>query len=214
MPDDPLARAARVTARRSFLTRVAGFLATVPLVDRYMRKVTRTALRNESAASSQPNVAQLSALAAAVLPTELGAEGTARAVGSFQRWMDGYRPGAEVNHGYGTARIERLDGDPRPQWRSQLSALDADARRAGGASFAALSIAQRQAIVRTALAGERGETLPSPLAARHVALALLAHFYESPEANDLCYEAQIGRQQCRPLAAQAQRPVALSRRGR
>jgi hypothetical protein len=214
MPDDPLAHAAHLTARRSFLTRVAGFLATLPLVDRHMRKVTRTASPKETAASPQPNAAQLSALAAAVLPTELGAEGTARAVASFQRWMDGYRPGAEVNHGYGTARIERLDADPRPQWRSQLSALDGDARRAGGASFAALSIAQRQTIVRTALAGERSETLPSPLAARHVALALLAHFYESPEANDLCYEAQIGRQQCRPLAAQAQRPVALNRRGR
>ena len=92
--------------------------------------------------------------------------------------------------------------------------LDADARRHGGQSFAALAQEQRQALVRTSLAGERGEGLPSPLAARHVAIALLAHFYESPAATDLCYDARIGRQQCRPLAAQAQAPVSLDRRPR
>jgi len=30
---------------------------------------------------------------------ELGADGVSRAVAEFQRWMDGYRPGAEANHG-------------------------------------------------------------------------------------------------------------------
>ena len=185
-------------------------LAALPLIDRHVARFARPS----SATAAQPNATQLAALAAAVLPAELGAAGTSRAATDFQRWMDGYRPGAEVNHGYGTARIERLNADPRPQWRSQLSALDADARRAGGRSFAGLPVDQRQAIVRTALAGERGESLPAPLAARHSALALLAHFYESPAATDLCYESQIGRQQCRPLAAQSERPVALGRRGR
>jgi hypothetical protein len=90
--------------------------------------------------------------------------------------------------------------------------LDADARRAGAPSFAVLPREARQAIVRTAIAGERGDSLPSPLAARHVAVALLAHFYDSPAATDLCYDARIGRQQCRPLAAQRQQPVPLTRR--
>ena len=211
MPDGPVVPAAREVARRSFLSRVAGLLATIPLVDRHLLRVSRV---RGAAPSTQPNATLLGALAAAVLPTELGSAGVTRAAANFQRWMDEYRPGAEVNHGYGTARIERLEGDLRPQWRSQLAALDSDARRSGGKSFAALSIEQRQAIVRTALSGERGESLPSPLTARHVALALMAHFYESPEANDLCYEAQIGRQQCRPLATQSQRPVALSRGAR
>ena len=210
MPDAPLAPSVPEPARRSFLARIAGMLAALPLIDRHAERIAR---RSRSI-PAQPNASQLAALAAAVLPAELGSTGMSRAVADFQRWMDGYRPGAEINHGYGTGRIERLEADPRPQWRSQLSALDADARRAGGQSFAALTVEQRQAIVRTALAGERGETLPSPLAARHVALALLAHFYESPLATDLCYESQIGRQQCRPLAAQRQQPVALARRGR
>jgi hypothetical protein len=66
--------------------------------------------------------------------------------------------------------------------------------------------------VRTALAGERGDALPTPLAAKHIAVALLAHFYDSPAATDLAYDARIRRQQCRPLAGQGQKPVALGRR--
>jgi hypothetical protein len=38
---------------------------------------------------------------------------------------------------------------------------------------------------------------------------MLAHFYESPEAADLCYEAQIGKNQCRPLAASLRKPLPL-----
>jgi hypothetical protein len=212
MPDAPVAAPTTPEQpRRSFLARVAGVMAAWPLLDRRTIRFTRG---SSTGAQSQPNAAVLSALGTAILPSELGAEGRTRAVAEFQRWMDGYRPGAEANHGYGTGRIERLAADPRPQWQSQLTALDADARRLGGPSFAALPVEQRQSIVRAALAGERGESLPSPLAARHVALALLAHFYDSSAANDLCSEAEIGRQQCRPLAAQRQQPVALARRPR
>lgn len=200
-------------ARRAFVARLAGMLATWPLLGRRLGAMPYTRFGATAVAGLAPNATLLDALGDAVLPAELGPDGTARAVAEFQRWMDGYRPGAEANHGYGTGRIDSVAADPRPQWRAQLTALDAEARRAG-ASFASLSRERRQAIVRTALAGERGESLPSPLVARHVAVALLAHFYDSPAATDLCYDAQIGRQQCRPLAAQAQQPVALTRRAR
>jgi hypothetical protein len=190
--------------RRTFVARLAGLMAAWPLLGRRLSVgIPRFA----------PNASLLEALGDAVLPAELGPYGTTRAVNEFRQWMDGYRPGAEANHGYGTGRIDRVPADPRPQWRAQLASLDTEARR-GGISFASLSRERRQAIVRTALAGERGESLPSPLAARHIAVALLAHFYESPLATDMCYDAQIGRQQCRPLAAQAQHPVALARRPR
>jgi hypothetical protein len=160
-----------------------------------------------------PNADILASLGDAVLPAELGPNGSAHAVAEFQRWMDAYRPDAEANHGYGTGRIERLPADPRPRWQAQLAALESEVRRSGGSSFVSLAREQRQGMVREMLAAERGETLPSPLGARHVALALLAHFYDSAAATDLCYDAQIGRQQCRPLAAQRQQPVALGRRG-
>ena len=197
------------TPRRSFVARVASALVAVPLLGPKL-------LANRAAPTSvQPNDTALSALGDAVLPSELGSDGVRRAVGDFQRWMDGYRPDAEAAHGYGTGRIDHLPADPRPAWRTQLQALDAEARRTGGGqSFASLTRERRQALVRSALAGERGESLPSPLVAKHVALALLAHFYDSSAATDLCYESQIGRQQCRPLAAQAERPTPLARRGR
>ena len=209
---DSASSRSRVThPRRSFLARMAGIATALPLFGwRFPRPVHVAA--GGVPTGSQPNAATLAALGAAVLPSDLGADGTTRVVADFQRWMAGYRPGAEANHGYGTGRIERVPTDPRPRWNAQLAALDTDARRSGGQSFAALPRERRQALVRAALAGERGEALPSPLAARHVALALLAHFYDSPAATDLCYNARIGRQQCRPLAAQRDQPVALGRR--
>jgi hypothetical protein len=199
--------------RRAFVARLAGVIATWPFVSSRLGAIVASRFGILPASERVPNASLLDALGDAVLPAELGPSGVTRAVGAFQQWMDQYRPGAEANHGYGTGRIESVPADPRPHWRDQLAALDSAARR-DGVSFGSLSRERRQAVVRTALAGERGESLPSPLAARHVAVALLAHFYDSPAATDLCYEAEIGRQQCRPLAAQTQKPVVLERRGR
>lgn len=216
MSDDrSIARLAtpNATPRRTFVARLAGVMASWPVIGR--ARVPRAfAGTPDRVALERPNVAVLGALGDAVLPAELGPEGIARAVSEFERWMAGYRPGAEANHGYGTGKIERLPADPRPAWRAQLDALDAEARRNGAQSFATLSRDRRQLLVRTALAVERGESFPNPLLARHVALALLAHFYDSAAAADLCYSAEIGRQQCRPLAAQRDQPVALGRRAR
>ena len=199
--------------RRTFVARVTGLLAAWPALGRVRLSRAVLAFTRSGTPAAQPNATLLDAVGDAVLPAELGPQGITRAVAEFQRWMDAYQPGAEANHGYGTGRIERLPADPRPQWRSQLAALDAEARRTGQ-SFTALSRDRRQTLLRAALAGERGDAMPNPLMAKHVALALLAHFYDSPAATDLCYRAQIGRQQCRPLAAQHERPVALTRAGR
>lgn len=200
------------TPRRTFVARVTGLLAAWPVLGRMGLSRAAPAVAHVAPASGPPNATLLGALGDTILPAELGEQGIARAVADFQRWMDGYRPGAEANHGYGTGKIERLPADPRPQWRAQLAALDAEARRTGQ-SFSALARDRRQTLVRAALAGERGDAMPNPLLAKHVALALLAHFYDSPAATDLCYRAQIGRQQCRPLAAQREQPVALARAG-
>jgi hypothetical protein len=201
MPDDRSiipAATPNAAPRRTFVARLAGLIASWPVIGR--ATVSRAfAGQPDRTGLSQPNAALLGALGDAVLPAELGAPGVARAVAEFERWMTGYRPGAEANHGYGTGKIERLPADPRPAWRAQLEALDVEAR---------------QSLIRTALAGERGESFPNPLLARHIALAMLAHFYDSAVATDLCYDAEIGRQQCRPLAAQREQPVALGRRAR
>ena len=47
-------------------------------------------------------------------------------------------------------------------------------------------------------------------AAPHIALALLSHFYHGSEANDLCYESRIGKENCRPLVQSARKPLPLA----
>jgi hypothetical protein len=157
----------------------------------------------------------LLALSAAILPSEIGTDGARRAAESLQKWIAGYRVGAEVNHGYGSARIRTTEADPSTRWALQLRTLDMDARRAHGQGFAGLAVEQRRALVRAQLASDRATTLPGDIVgASHVALALLGSFYGSAEATDLCYEAAIGRNACRPLAQVTQRPVPLRRNGR
>ena len=72
-----------------------------------------------------------------------------------------------------------------------------------------LPVADRAELVCAALKGQRLDRMPGVADAAHVALALLAHFYESPGAADLCYDAQIGKNQCRPLAASPRKPLPL-----
>ncbi|HEV8611963.1 MAG TPA: hypothetical protein VGQ73_00545, partial [Gemmatimonadales bacterium] len=73
-------------------------------------------------------------------------------------------------------------------------------------------MAERQALVRAALEGQRFGGLPALDRAPHLSIGLLAFFYGSPEANDLCYQARIGNQTCRPLGASAERPLPLVRK--
>src|SRR4051812_11612885 len=82
--------------RRAFVARVAGIMAAWPLLGRRVSLATIP--------RGAPNASLLDALGDAVLPAELGPNGTTRAVNAFQQWMDAYRPGAEANHGYGTGR--------------------------------------------------------------------------------------------------------------
>ena len=154
--------------------------------------------------------ASLLALGETVLPAELGPDGIQRAVGAFQTWLQGYRPAVEVTHGYGTGNLEYTPAHPGPGWAAQLEALDLEARQRFGAAFATLSADQRDAMVRRQLARERVDRLPDPVQARHVAVGLLAHWTQSPEATNLCYRAKIDPTTCRPLADQVSRPEPLA----
>ena len=186
-------------SRRSFLGALAAAVPAVSLVRR------AHALAVDELASSPRT---LQALGEAVLPMELGSAETARVVRDFQRWIAGYREGAEVLHGYGTSQLERAGPTPATRWMAQLDALDAAARTLGGGtrSFAALPLARRRQLVQRELDAIKADRIPPVARARHVALALLAHYYGSSEATDRCYRASIGRQGCRPLAAPSRKP--------
>ena len=154
--------------------------------------------------------ATLAAVGEVVLPGELGAAGRAGAVDAFVAWVAGYAPVAERMHGYGYADVRYLPPDPAPGWGAQLDGLELLARRSRGASFAALPITDRRTLVESALASTPGDRLPAPIAAGHVALALLSHWASSPAAWDLAYGARITPATCRPLGDAPRRPLPLA----
>jgi len=145
-------------------------------------------------------------LADAVLPSELSVDARLRAVHSFKAWIDEYKEGAELVHGYGTSALRFQRPSPKPRWAAQLERM--------GSRFSALGARPRreqvQAVVRDELKGERIDRMPAVGQASHVAVALLAFYYGLPEANDLCYNAKIGRQTCRPLAQNSRKPLPIA----
>jgi len=190
-----------VITRRRFLASLA---AALP--------VAAVARRAHAAAvahlTSEP--ATLDALAEVVLPSAaLGKAALASEVAAFRDWGAGYREGAELNHGYGTSRLRMLGPTPMTRWSTQLDDLDAQAKAKHQRAFHELPPGDRVDLVRASLQGQRLDRMPSVGDASHVALALLAHFYTSSGANDLCYESKIGQQTCRPLAQQSRKPLPM-----
>lgn len=188
-------------SRRAFLGTLA---ATVPAT--WLVRRAHAAAVDDIAADT----GTLRALGEAVLPSALGGAGIATSVDNFQRWIAGYREGVELVHGYGTSALARSGPTQATRWAAQLAALDTSARRTHGRPFAALTPAQRRALVQSDLDALEADRIPPITRAPHVALALLAHFYSSAGATDLCYEAAIQRQLCRPLAAASRKPLPLA----
>ena len=151
----------------------------------------------------------LHALGEAILPTELEAAALTRVIADFQSWLEAYEPNAEMNHGYGTGEIRHTPDDPAPRWESQLGVLESEAQRRLGGSFGAADLEARREMVRVQLANDDTSRLPRPYTARHVAIGLLAYYYGTPEASDLCYRRAIGKNDCRPLARSPEEPAQL-----
>lgn len=156
----------------------------------------------------------LRAIGAAVLPVaDLGPGGVDRVVSNFEAWVDGFEPVAEMPHGYlhrGRADIRYGPPDPEPRWSAQIEALELEAERRHRSTFAALSIEDRRALIQGQMGRDELERLPRPGQARHVAVGLMAFFYASSEATDLCYRASIGRFKCRGLATLGAEPPPLA----
>jgi hypothetical protein len=162
-----------------------------------------------AAAEPEPSEAEtqtLRALGAAVLPQSLGRDRTDGIVGRFQAWLRGYRPGADRGHGYGVTRLHRAPPTPAASHAVQLAALEKAARASGAPSFDQLAIEDRRALLDAALRAAEVERLPDRPDGRHVASDLMAFFYRSTEANDLCYRAEIGKDTCRGLADSPEPP--------
>lgn len=189
--------------RRAFLKRSGAALSAAAVSG----CLPNSAERQES--STAPLHADvLRAVAEVVLPSDLQDASREEAVQSFEQWVREYEPVAELNHGYGTSEIRYSPPDPAPAWRAQLEALEIEAGKRSGTSFAALDIAQRRELM-TGQGLDEGSGLPNPLRARHVAVALMAHWFRSSDAVDRCYERRIAERTCRGIDTASAEPEAL-----
>jgi hypothetical protein len=135
----------------------------------------------------------LRALARVVLPSEVDA---AAAAAKFAEWVRGYRASAEMDHGYGFTRLRTKPPLAVRNYTQQLAAL--------GPQPTAES-------VTAALQDAHIADLPRTPDGRHVASDLMAFYFRSSDANDLCYRAAIGRDLCRGLAGSENPPKELRR---
>lgn len=167
------------------------------------------ALAAQTPALSDADIATLKAIAEVVLPSTIGSAGRDRAVTRFVAWVRNYKEGADRGHSYGASTLSAPTGpSPAARYPAQFTALDAAARDRGAASFAALPLDGRRALVENAL------NLPPPvtrLPARPTGANLVADFmgyyFNSADAFDLAYDAAIRRDSCRGLDGSEQAPA-------
>jgi len=151
-------------------------------------------------------------IAPTLLPAALGTAGVAATVDRFAAWTRGYREGVPLAHGYGHPRLQKTGPSPVPAYIAQLTALDAAARAKGG-RWQTLDLETRRALLDAAFAKAGVKSLPPRPSGQHVAADLMAFYFRSSEANDLCYNALIQREVCRPIQITTTRPAPLAQRG-
>ena len=200
-------------SRRTFVSWLSGIGAALGFG---VRARHASAKVPEASAGQEASLdgAMVRSLVEVVLPAELGADGFARVSRNFATWAAGHRAGVELVHPYGSSQLRVTGESPVSRWRSQLTALDGDARARHQRGFAALTHEQRRDLITSVIEGEKVTRLPDPLQANHVSMALLAWYFATPEAADLCYNARIGRNQCRPLVNAPRQPLPLASGGR
>jgi hypothetical protein len=155
------------------------------------------------------SVATLYEIAATVLPASLGAAHVRGIADKFVAWTRGYREGVALSHGYGHPRLQRSGPSPVPVYIAQLSALAAEAA-ARGARWPALDLETHRRALDAALIKANVRGLPGRPTGQHVVSDLMAFYFRSSEANDVCYSAMINREVCRPIAITTRKPAPLA----
>lgn len=185
--------------RREALKTLITSAAAVPLI--------RVELRADELPADQVSV--LRDVAATVLPSSIGSKGQNDAVDNFLRWIREYREGVALSHGYGEPRLVKSGPSPAPSYTKQLIALRQAAQSRGG-RFGALPIEARRELLDAAFTAAEVRSLPGRPDGRHVVADLMAHYFRSSDANDLCYNARIGRNTYRAIRVTTVRPAPLN----
>ena len=185
--------------RRQAIKTLITSAAVVPLM--------RVELRADELPAEQVSV--LRDVAATVLPSSIGSKGQNDAVDDFLRWIRDYREGVALSHGYGEPRLVKSGPSPAPIYTTQLIALQ-QAAQSRGRRFGALPLEARRELLDAAFTAAAVRNLPGRPDGKHVIADLMAHYFRSSEANDLCYNARIGRNTYRAIRVTTVRPVPLS----
>jgi hypothetical protein len=138
--------------------------------------------------------AVLESLALAVLPSSLGSSGSKKVADEFVAYVQGYRAGADTEHGYGFTRVVPKPPSPARRYAEQLKALPSPLT---------------QAVVKQAITQAGVKELPRLPEGKNVIADLMAFYFRGSDANDLCYRAAIEREKCRGLAGSDRPPAAL-----
>jgi hypothetical protein len=167
-------------------------------------------LRAELRADELPTdqVFVLRDVAATVLPSAIGSKGQDQAVDDFLRWIREYQEGVALSHGYGEPQLVKSGPSPAPGYTKQLIALQTAAQSKGG-RFGSLPLEVRRQLIDTALTAADVRSLPGRPDGKHVVADLMAHYFRSSAANDLCYNARIGRNTFRAIRVTTVRPQPL-----
>ena len=201
-------------SRRTFLKQSAATVAAVSLTGCAPGETREAAARTDGDATSAGTTPvplhpeTLRAVSAAVLPDELGDDGRERAVRAFERWSDALEPVAELSHPYLVPEIRYSGPDPRPGWAAQLEGLEKECESRHGVSLSDLDVAGRRDFLARPLE-EAGPALGAPQDAHHVTTALMAHFFGSAIATDLCYGRAIRKVLCRSIEGAENEPEPL-----
>jgi hypothetical protein len=192
--------------RRQALKTLATAAAALPLM-----RAELSALDLATAQELQPDqIFVLKDVAPTVLPSAIGAKGHDEAVANFLRWIREYKEGVALSHGYGEPRLVKSGPSPRPAYVDQLAALQQAARARGG-RFGALPLDIRRELLDAAFTAAAVRNLPGRPDGKHVVADLMAHYFRSSAANDLCYNARIGRNAYRAIRVTTVRPAPLGK---
>jgi hypothetical protein len=184
--------------RRQAIKSLIASAAAMPLM--------RVELRADEIPAEQVTI--LRDVAATVLPASIRSKGQNDAVDNFLRWIRDYQEGVALSHGYGEPRLVKSGPSPAANYTRQLIALQQAAQSRGG-RFGALPIETRRDLLDAAFKDADVRNLPGRPDGRHVIADLMAHYFRSSEANDLCYNARIGRNTYRAIRVTTLRPAPL-----
>ena len=196
--------------RRRALRTLATAAAALPLMRVELQADLSTAALAKVDELPPDQVFVLRDVAATVLPSAIGGKGQTEAVDNFLRWLRDYKEGVALSHGYGEPRLVKSGPSPVPGYSRQLLALQQAVQSRGG-RFGALPLAVRRELLDAALTAADVRNLPGRPDGKHVVADLMAHYFRSSAANDLCYNARIGRNTYRAIRVTTVRPAPLGR---